>query len=88
MERTKAWREVGASEYLCRAIRFGIHEEPTVPFTEGTFLPPVPQTQEDLLFAEDDLGQGCLSGVYERVSRREAEGLRATGLLISSAFTV
>jgi hypothetical protein len=65
-----------------------VHEEPTIPFSEGKILPDIPQKQEDLAFGREDIRQGCVSGIYESITRKEAEDLKARGMLISSAFTV
>lgn len=53
------WGSVlGESEYLTRAIRFGVRDMPTVPFTAGRILPEIPQTEEDRAFARFDLKKG------------------------------
>lgn len=43
------WRRLGASEYLCRAVQFGIYEAPCVPFKagQGEELSDIPQSPED-----------------------------------------
>lgn len=84
-----AWRsELGASEFLCRAIRYGIRDMPTVPFTEGRVLGEIPQSEKDKLFAREDLRSGCQSGVYEEISPLEAREIARSGKMISSAFVV
>lgn len=87
-QRVEAWRALGASEYVCRNIKFGISDPPTVPFTEGTLAPEIPQTPEDLEFGTQDLKQGCLEGIYEEVLAVEVEHLRRQGLMVSNAFVV
>ena len=87
-QRVEAWRALGASEYVCRNIRFGIFDPPTVPFTEGTVAPEIPQTQEDLEFAAEDLSSGCQEGIYEEVSAHEVRRLLREGLMVSNAFVV
>jgi hypothetical protein len=81
------WAELGASGYEERAIRFGILDPPSAPFTAGTILPDIPQTEEDLEFGKEDLSSGCMSGIYEEISRDQAEAVVADGKIISSAFT-
>jgi hypothetical protein len=57
--RFASWRELGASEYLLRAIQFGIGEPPSTPFTGvGAEMGEVPQTDEDLKFGRADLQVG------------------------------
>lgn len=87
-ERARSWEKLGASAYLCRAIKFGIYEAPTVPFTLGEVLPEIPQTTEDLEFAEEVLDKGCREGVYEEVSCEVAMEAVARGNILSSAFVV
>jgi hypothetical protein len=82
------YAELGASGYEERAIRFGILDPLSVPFTAGTILPDIPQTEEDLEFGKADLSSGCLSGIYEEISRDKAEAVVADGKMISSTFTV
>jgi hypothetical protein len=38
------------SEYLLRAVKYGIYEAPTVPFEAGEQMRAVPQAEEDLEF--------------------------------------
>lgn len=84
-----AWRsELGASEYLCRALRYGIREMPSVPFTGGTVLGEIPQSAEDISFAREDLRVGCVTGVYEELTREGARRILRTGKMCSSAFVV
>lgn len=80
--------ELGASEYLTRAIRYGVMDMPTVPFTEGLILGDLPQSTEDREFARSDLERGCRESVYEEITREEAYRLARKGHMISSAFTV
>jgi hypothetical protein len=58
------WREMGAMENEVRAIRFGILDLPSIPFTSGVVLPVIPQSREDLKFGSCDLGAGWASGIY------------------------
>ena len=83
------WRsELGASKYLTLAIRYGVMDMPTVPFTEGLILGDLPQSTEDREFARSDLERGCRESVYEEITREEAYRLARKGHMISSAFTV
>lgn len=50
MARVAEWRALGASEYLSRAIQFGIYEPPTRPFTSGTLAPELAQSPEERAF--------------------------------------
>ena len=86
MLRASAWRDIGASEHACRAIRFGIYEAPTVPFTDGRISPPIPQSEEDLAFGLADLEEGCRTGVYQNVPLEEVRDLTSKGLPVASAF--
>jgi hypothetical protein len=61
--RADRWRDMGAMEYKVRAIRFGIVDLPSIPFTSGVVLPVIPQSREDLEFGRCDLGAGCASGI-------------------------
>ena len=86
--RADRWSSVlGASGYLTRAVRFGVRDMPTVPFTEGVILPAIPQTEEDRAFARNDLREGLRRGVYERVSGLYVREQVARGRMVSSAFT-
>jgi hypothetical protein len=76
------------SEYLCRAVQFGILEQPSIPFSSGEVMNPIPQTPEDLAFGREDLRAGCQKGIYEEVTTGEAERIRSTGATISSSFVV
>ena len=86
----RAWRRFGCSEYLCRAIQFGIFDQPTTPFRqgEGVELPQIPQSPEDLAFGLADLKVGCQEDIYRKVTPAHAERARELGAVISSAFTV
>ena len=88
-QRAEAWGVLlGASQYLVRSIKFGIRDPPTVPFTDGRVLPPIPQTEEDKMFASEDLRKGVKEGVYQEVSKAYALGQVRRGRLVSSAFVV
>jgi hypothetical protein len=82
------WRDMGATEYEVRAIRFGILDLPSIPFTSGVVLPAIPQTEEDLVFGREDLRAGCVSGIYEEVVTEEVREVVRTGRMVSSAFVV
>ena len=85
----RSWRQLGCSEYLCRMITYGIYEHPSIPFTgEGTVIPTVTQTAEDIAFANADLLKGCNEGIYLEITPENAERARRNGSIISSAFTV
>lgn len=86
--RADAWRQLGASEFLCRAIRFGIRDMPSVPFTDGCVLGEIPQKEADLEFGREDLRAGCAGGVYEEVFAEEAAAIVRSGKMCSSAFVV
>jgi hypothetical protein len=78
-QRVEAWRRLGASGFLCRAIQFGILEQPSIPFTSGDSMNPAPQTPEDLAFGREDLRAGCQEGIYEQINPGEAEKFRKMG---------
>lgn len=86
----EAWRGLGCSEYLCRAIQYGIHENPTTPFVSGHGwdMGSIPQSEEDRAFASVDLEEGCRRGIYAEVSERHAMLAKEEGAVISSAFVV
>jgi hypothetical protein len=77
-----------ASEYLCRAVQFGILEQPSIHFSSSEVMNPIPQTPEDLTFGREDLHAGCQEGVYEEVTTGEAERIRSKGAMISSRVFV
>jgi hypothetical protein len=81
-QRVESWRLLWVSEYLCRAVQFGILEQPSIPFSSGEIMNPIPQTPEDLAFGSEDLRAGCQEGIYEEVTTGEAEGIRSTGAMI------
>jgi hypothetical protein len=87
-QRVEAWRRLGASEFLCRAVQFGILEQPSIPFTSGEAMTPIPQTPEDLAFGREDLRAGCQERIYEKITPEEAETIQKTGAMISSSFVV
>jgi hypothetical protein len=76
------------SEYLCRDVQFGILEQPSIPFSSGKVMNPIPQTPEDLAFGREDLRAECQEGIYEEETTGEAERTRSTGAMISSSFVV
>lgn len=89
--RADAWRqELGATEFECRAIKYGIVDMPCVPFERGWVLSEVPQTEEDREFARMELEEGCRKGrgIYEEVGKEEVERIVGEGKLVSSAFVV
>lgn len=81
---------MGCSEFLCRAIQFGILEKPTIPFIhgEGVELSDIPQSPEDKAFAAADLAEGCHNGIYQEITPEHAKKAMAKGAVISSAFVV
>lgn len=85
-----AWRRMGASEFLCRSIQFGIYEQPHRAFKpgNGVELGDIPQTKEDLRFAKEDIKKGLASGIYQEVSQEHARRALEAGAVISSAFVV
>jgi hypothetical protein len=85
--RAQMWRDIRATEYVVRAIRFGILDLPSTPFTSGLVLPAIPQNKEDLEFGKEDLRIGCDSGIYEELSAEEVRAVVETGRMVSSAFT-
>lgn len=86
----EGWRHLGCSEFLLRAIRFGIFDPPKVAFVpgEGLELGEIPQTEEDKAFAAVDLAEGCRSGIYKEVTQEHAARARQEGAVISSSFVV
>jgi hypothetical protein len=87
-QRVESWRLLGASEFLCRAVQFGILEQPSIPFSSSEVMNQIPQTPEDLAFRRKDLRAGCQEGIYEAVPTGEVERIRSTGAMISSSFVV
>jgi hypothetical protein len=87
-QRVESWRLLGALKYLCRAVQFWILEQPSIPFSSGEVMNPIPQTSEDLAFGHEDLRTGCQEGIYDEVTTEEAERIRSTGAMISSSFVV
>lgn len=87
--RVEAWRTVIAgSEYVERAVRFGIQDMPSVPFVQGRVLLVIPQSTEDKEFARGDLERGVREGIYERMGSAEVEELVKKGKMVFSAFVV
>lgn len=85
--RADKWdRLLGASGYLVRMIRYVIYDRPCVPFTGGQVLSDIPQTQEEIEFAEEDLKYGLASGVYERVSRVYVHMRKTERYMVSNAL--
>jgi hypothetical protein len=84
--RADRWRGMGATEYEVRAIRFGILDLPSIPFTSGVVLPAVPQGEEDMEFGRKDLRAGCAAGIYEEVGAEEVQEILRTGRMVSSAL--
>lgn len=89
-QRVEAWRNLGGSAYLCRAVQYGIYEAPQYPFVPGTGEeePQIPQNEEDQRFAHADLSAGCMTGIYQEIKREHAARAKKKGAIISSAFTV
>jgi hypothetical protein len=86
-QRVESWRLLGATEFLCRAVQFGILEQPSIPFSSGEVMNPIPQTLEDLAFGREDLRAGCQECIHEEVTI-EAERICSTSAMISSTFVV
>ena len=55
---------------------------------KGEELGDIPQTEEEKLFATEELREDCRSGIYKEVSPRHAARARAAEAVISSAFVV
>ena len=83
-----SWRQMGASELLCRGIQFGIYEQPLHLFVagQGVDLGDIPQTTEDFEFGKEDIGKGMESGIYQEVSSTHARRAKEAGAVISSFF--
>jgi hypothetical protein len=86
--RADRWRDMGATEYEVRAIRFDILDLPSIPFTSAVVLPVIHQSREDLEFGRRDLGACCASGIYEEVGLEEVREAVCLGRIVSSAFVV
>ena len=80
--------ELGALEYVVRSINNGIRDLPIIPFTEGLELSEIPQTEEDKIFAREDMEMGCRNGIYEGISHREVQEKKVEGKMVPSAFVV
>jgi hypothetical protein len=87
-QRGESWRLLWASEFSCRAVQFGILEQPSIPFSSDEVMNPSPQTAEDIAFGREDLWAGCQKGIYEEVTKGEAERILSTGAMISTSFVV
>jgi hypothetical protein len=61
------------SEFLRRAVQFGILEQPSIPFSSGEVMNPITQTLKDLAFGREVLRAGRQEGIYEEVTTGEAE---------------
>jgi hypothetical protein len=79
---------LGASEFLCHAVQFGIMVQPSIPFSSGEVMNPSPHTPENLAFEREELRAECQEGIYEEVTTGEAERICSTGAMISSSFVV
>lgn len=55
------WRQIGRFEYLCRNIRFGVYDDPVLPFFDGggRELGDIPQMKEDVELGLDDFARGA-----------------------------
>lgn len=86
----EAWRQMGASEYLCRSIQYGIYEQPHQAFRPGlgVELGDIPQTKEDLEIGKEDIRKGLSTGIYQEVTAEHARRAFKAGAVISSAFVV
>lgn len=85
--RADKWgRYLGASAFICRTIRYGVRDMPLVPFVNGEMLPPIPQTEEDKVFARAKIEEGCKEQTIREVTRDYAVSRVASGLLVSSSF--
>lgn len=86
----EGWSMIGCSEFLLRAIRFGILDYPSVLFVpgEGLELGEIPHSEEDKVLASLDFEQGLRSGIYQEVSPGHAGRERQKGAVISSSSVV
>lgn len=48
----------------------------------------IPQSKEDLTFEYEDFGNGCQTGIYEKISEWNALAVMRRGGLIFSAFVI
>lgn len=78
---------MGASPYLCQAVKFGILDLPNVPFKEGLELGELLQCPEDIQFFKDNLMEGCLEGIYDSILYTAMAAI-AKGCMIPSTSTV
>lgn len=61
-----AWRRLGASPYLSRAVQFGIYERPKLPFTPGEEMGDIPQNPEDMSLDWKISGRGVRKGFTKK----------------------
>lgn len=88
-KRADAWREeLSASEFVVRAIRFGIRDMPKIPFEAGFVMSRIPQSEEDEEFAEEELRERVRRREVEEIGEEEAMRIVAEGKIVSSAFVV
>lgn len=85
--RMGAWKRVlGASDFLCRNIRYVIRDMPTVPFVHGLKLPSIPQAEKNLSFASDKISYGLATWVFEYVTKAYSYSQIKEGKLNPSSF--
>lgn len=53
------------------AVKYGVRDMQTVPFTEALVIGEIPQTEEDQAFAERELENGVEIGIFEEVRKGE-----------------
>ena len=88
--KAQGWREIGFSDFLYRAIKFGVIDEPIRSFIpgQGVELSGLPRTEEYLTFAFKDIEEGCRTDIYQEVNHAHVDRAIALGAILSSAFTV
>lgn len=82
------WRsELGSSEHLCRAVRYGIGDMPFVPFTEG-LVPGESPNRRNIWPFGTRFENGCKEKVYEKKSNGEVRAVVSFRNVVSSAFVI
>jgi hypothetical protein len=74
-------------EFLCHSAQDGILEQPSVSFSSGKVMNPIPHTPEDIAFVRGELRAGCQEAIHEEVKTGEAKDIRSTGA-VTSTFAV
>lgn len=71
---------------MVRAVKHGVWDMLTVPFTKGMVIGDIPLTEEDTALAGKELERVVCARIFEEISREEVDHISGEGNMVSSSF--